>query len=58
MDSAFFERAMLTNQNLSPAVRKIHPKAEFIFKDNYVLDFLSLPSKFSEKTYVKPLSKT
>jgi predicted nuclease of restriction endonuclease-like (RecB) superfamily len=57
MDSAFFERAMLVNQTLSPAVRKIHPKAEFIFKDNYVLDFLSLPSKFSEKNLRKAIIK-
>lgn len=57
MDSAFFERAMLSNQNLSPLVREIHPKAEFIFKDNYVLDFLSLPSQFSEKNLRKAIIK-
>jgi len=57
IDSGLFERLMLSNKNISPVVREIYPKAEFIFKDNYVLDFLALPAKFSEKNLQKAIIK-
>lgn len=36
-------------------MREIHPKANEVFKNNYVLDFLALPTKFSEKTLRKSI---
>lgn len=55
IDSGLFERVMLTDKNLSQVVREIHPTAEKVFKDNYVLDFLALPSNFSEKNLRKAI---
>ncbi len=57
IDSALFERAVLSNQNISPIVKQIHPQAEYIFKDNYVLDFLGLPAKYSEQNLRKAIIK-
>ena len=36
-----FERTMLEHAKLSPVVREIAPQAEEIFKDNYVLEFIT-----------------
>jgi predicted nuclease of restriction endonuclease-like (RecB) superfamily len=55
MDSGLFERVILSNEKLSPLVREIHPKAGEIFKNNYVLDFLALPTNFSEKSLRKAI---
>ncbi len=55
MDSAVFERVILSEEKLSPVVREIHPSANKAFKDSYVLDFLSLPKKFSEKNFRKSI---
>ncbi|MEN8956906.1 MAG: PDDEXK nuclease domain-containing protein [Flavobacteriales bacterium] len=49
IDSGLFERVITTNTNLSPVLRETHKNAESIFKENYVLDFLALPSNHSEK---------
>jgi len=55
MDSGLFERVISSNEKLSPLVREIHPKAGEIFKNNYVLDFLALPTNFSEKSLRKAI---
>ena len=55
IDSAIFERVILSEEKLSPVVREIHPSANQAFKDNYILDFLSLPKKFSEKNLRKSI---
>jgi len=57
MDSATFERVVLSDKKLSPMVREIHPAANQAFKDNYILDFLSLPKTFSEKNLRKSIIK-
>ncbi len=49
IDSGVFERIILSKDKLSAPMREIHPKSVFEFKDNYVLDFLSLPATHSEK---------
>ncbi|NQY08173.1 MAG: DUF1016 domain-containing protein [Flavobacteriales bacterium] len=49
IDSGIYERAMLSGSKLSAPLREIHPKADQVFKDNYVLDFLSLSKPFEEK---------
>jgi predicted nuclease of restriction endonuclease-like (RecB) superfamily len=40
---ALFERAVLGRPKVSPAVTQLHPDAEAIFKDSYLVDFLGLP---------------
>jgi predicted nuclease of restriction endonuclease-like (RecB) superfamily len=55
IDSGLFERVIISNEKLSPVVREIYPKAGEVFKNNYVLDFLALPTNFSEKTLRKSI---
>jgi predicted nuclease of restriction endonuclease-like (RecB) superfamily len=55
IDRRVFERIILSEEKLSPVVREIHPSANQVFKDNYILDFLSLPKKFSEKNLRKSI---
>ena len=57
IDSGLYERALLSNKKLSPVLKEIHPKANIIFKDNYIFDFLSLPKSFSEKNLRKGIIK-
>jgi predicted nuclease of restriction endonuclease-like (RecB) superfamily len=45
---ALFERAILAPPKVSALLRQLHPTAETIFKDTYLLDFLSLPEAHSE----------
>jgi predicted nuclease of restriction endonuclease-like (RecB) superfamily len=46
---ALFERAVLGRPKVSPAVTQLHPDAEAIFKDSYLVDFLGLPEAHSEQ---------
>jgi predicted nuclease of restriction endonuclease-like (RecB) superfamily len=46
--SALFERAVLSPPRVSPLVTQMHPQAETIFKDTYLLDFLDLPEVHDE----------
>ncbi|HUJ08516.1 MAG TPA: PDDEXK nuclease domain-containing protein [Verrucomicrobiae bacterium] len=48
LDGALFERTVLSPAKLSPAARVLHPTAEMVFKDAYLLDFLNLPDVHSE----------
>ena len=48
LKGALFERAVLSPPKIAPRVREIHPAAETIFKDTYLLDFLDLPEVHSE----------
>jgi predicted nuclease of restriction endonuclease-like (RecB) superfamily len=48
IDSALFERTVLTPAKLSTALRELHPQAEAFFKDVYQLEFLGLPVGHSE----------
>jgi len=45
---ALFERAVLNPSKVSPLVTQLHPAAENVFKDTYLLDFLDLPDRHSE----------
>ena len=49
IDSGIFERVILSDNKVPAVLREIHPKSQEAFRDNYVLDFLSLPKLFSEK---------
>jgi predicted nuclease of restriction endonuclease-like (RecB) superfamily len=55
IDSGVFERIILSKDKLSAPLREIHPKSIFEFRDNYVLDFLSLSSSHSEKDLRKKI---
>ncbi len=57
LESSVYERAVVSNKKLSTALRGIHPSANQIFKDSYVLDFLSLPKPFLEKDLRKGIIK-
>jgi predicted nuclease of restriction endonuclease-like (RecB) superfamily len=45
---ALFERTVLSPPKLAPPVRELHPAAESLFKDTYLLDFLDLPNSHSK----------
>jgi hypothetical protein len=51
---ALFERAVLGRPKVSPAVTQLHPDAETIFKDSYLVDFLDLPEGHSEQELQLP----
>ncbi len=48
IDAAYFERTLM-GATLSPLARTVHPEANQVFKDNYVLEFLGLPETHSER---------
>lgn len=48
IDSALFERAVLHPPKLSTALRELHPGAEAVFRDAYVVEFLELPKGHRE----------
>lgn len=48
LNGALFERAVLAPPKVSPLVTQLHPAAESVFKDTYLLDFLDLPDGHSE----------
>lgn len=48
ISAGLFERTLLGNAKLSPALREMHPHAINSFKDSYIFDFLNLPSTHSE----------
>ena len=48
IETALFERKILTPAKLAPVVREIHPDAQRAFKDAYLVDFLNLTKGHSE----------
>jgi len=55
IDSGLFERLIISDRKISSVLREIHPKSIDAFRDNYILDFLSLPKPFSEKDLRKSI---
>ena len=55
IDSCFYERYMLSETQISPTVKKIHPNISLLLRDSYLVDFLELPSSFSEKDLQKAI---
>ena len=53
INSAYYERYMLSSQSLAPTYLPENVKGEFF--DRYVLEFLDLPNKFSEKNLRKSI---
>lgn len=48
LNSALFERVVLSPTKVAPPLRQIHPDAASVFKDSYVVEFLDLPHGHSE----------
>ncbi|MFN5628097.1 MAG: YhcG family protein [Bacteroidota bacterium] len=48
ISASFFERTMIGNSKLSPAVRESNKNLSNAFKDSYVFEFLNLPDPHSE----------
>lgn len=48
ISASFFERTMIGNSKLSPAVRESNNDLSNTFKDSYVFEFLNLPDPHSE----------
>jgi predicted nuclease of restriction endonuclease-like (RecB) superfamily len=48
MNAALFERAILSPPKVSALLTQLHPGAEAVFKDTYLLEFLDLPEVYSE----------
>lgn len=48
LNGALFERVALSPPKIAPLVREIHPGASSVFKDSYLVEFLSLPTGHSE----------
>ena len=55
IESGFYERTMLSGELLPSKLKRIHPKIENVFKDNYILEFLNLPHQYSEKEFQKAI---
>lgn len=49
INSSAYERTLLGNKKLSPAVRELPQDTKNVFKDTYVLELLGLPKKHKEK---------
>jgi predicted nuclease of restriction endonuclease-like (RecB) superfamily len=49
INSGIFERTMLANTKLSLSAQSLPQQISGVFRDPYVLDFLNLPAKHSEK---------
>ena len=47
-NTALFERMVLTPAKVSAVLTQMHPDALNVFKDSYIVDFLSLPNQYSE----------
>jgi predicted nuclease of restriction endonuclease-like (RecB) superfamily len=52
---ALFERAMLNPPKVSSALRELHPGAEAVFRDAYLVEFLDLPDPHYEADLHKSL---
>ena len=55
IDSALFERISTGNVKLSPVLREIAPKAEVIFRDQYVFEFIGGKDYSNENSLKKAL---
>ena len=55
LNGALFERTIIHPPKVSAVLTQIHPIAETIFKDTYLLDFLELPEGHSESDLQKGL---
>jgi predicted nuclease of restriction endonuclease-like (RecB) superfamily len=57
LSSALFERVILNPPKVSKALQELHPNAESVFRDAYIVEFLQLPSGHLEADLHKSLLK-
>jgi predicted nuclease of restriction endonuclease-like (RecB) superfamily len=57
LNGCLFERTVTTPPKVSALLTQLHPEAETIFKDTYLLDFLELPADHSESDLQRALVK-
>jgi len=57
ISASLFERSMIGQSKVSPALREIDPELIQTFKDTYIFDFLNLPEGHSENDLQKGLIK-
>lgn len=55
INSALFERTAISLPIVSAALTQLHPTAETLLRDSYLLDFLELPAQHSEDDLQKAL---
>ncbi|MES1221599.1 MAG: PDDEXK nuclease domain-containing protein [Bacteroidota bacterium] len=55
ISAGLFERTMISNKKLSPALKELHPNIFNNFKDSYVFEFLNLPESHNEDDLQKGL---
>jgi predicted nuclease of restriction endonuclease-like (RecB) superfamily len=55
IEGCLFERSLSGKPKLSAVLRDLHPAAENLFKDRYVMDFLDLPDRHTERELQKGL---
>ena len=55
IDSGYYERYMLSQKSLQPAVEEARKATGNVFLDNYVLDFLDVPDTVSEHDLQKSI---
>lgn len=55
IDSAYYERVMLSKTKVSPLVTQFKNEIYQVFKDTYVFEFLNLPEQYSENDLQKGL---
>lgn len=57
ISAGLFERTMLGNAKLSPALTELHPNISDSFKDGYIFEFLNLKENHNESDLQKGLIK-
>lgn len=57
IDSALYERTFISQPKISPVLREIAPQAELMFRDNYVIDFITGKESKPENTLRRALIK-
>ncbi len=55
IDSGYYERYMLSQKSLSPAIEQSKKATGNVFLDSYVLDFLDVPETVSEHDFQKSI---
>ncbi|PIE77345.1 MAG: hypothetical protein CSA15_13440 [Candidatus Delongbacteria bacterium] len=55
IESAYFERFILSKNNTLPAIQRVKEQTQNLFLDKYVLDFLNAPQSISEDNLQKSI---
>ncbi|MDM8515594.1 PDDEXK nuclease domain-containing protein [Desulfobacterales bacterium HSG16] len=58
INTSTFERTMLSDEKLSEAVRQLPQSTKGVFKDQYVFEFLNIPTLHKEKDLQKALVRS